>query len=735
MASQGVSPNFSCVRRTFASSLRRLAILAFSCALFAMGIGCATMNPVHSTQQPAAQVAISPNLITLAPGAHHRFTATVSGTSKTAVSWSASAGSIARDGTFTAPALQDGTQIRISASFAGSTQTAVSVVTVQSVPALAITTSALSEAVINTAYDSSLSASGGTPPYLWTISAGSLAPGFQLQAATGVLTGTTTKAGEYSFTAKVSDAMSHSATQNLILAVSSTGVVGLCGAPNYCSTTSIENPGNISALFTGTEGVNQTAYDKTYNPAPLDCYTRATDAVTFGGVSTDNNTYSGGDNDVMWSATGTYVGVEQGGAVYILHLDLSGICGQVVNTGNITGAGGIHTAGGPFGFSKVQDNVFYNLHSLTQIYKYTITSDTTTTNTLVADIADGTTCPGLPFPFGATHAGIMGIAAGDQRFGFVLSNTGGQGTGLWGVVYDVTLGCAVINYGTYDAGTNPLGGSYWNFCSGSCGPSTAPTGTLETFSACTGGGDCSCWGGPSHDSQMSGDGTALVITETGTWTQGACAGRGYATMLSTWTVGTATTQFCDSAPGTGVGGQFCGGHDTIGYSHMLQQTNGDNPGAGTIRSLSNTLTHFQFQIGQHNGEGAHGSWPNPQNLDNYPWIEASYDVTTSQGTGCALGSAYCPQNLKNAIFAEYPTVAYSPGQARTIFGHTFSCNSTNATYGQCSGSGDSYFACSNAIMSVSQDGNWAMIASGMLLSLGTDSKGYPRCDTFIVHLR
>src|ERR1700684_1901458 len=50
--------------------------------------------------------------------------------------------------------------------------------------------------------------------------------------------------------------------------------VGVCGAPNYCSSTSTANPGPIVPLFNGTLGVNQTAYDTTYNPT-MDCYTRA----------------------------------------------------------------------------------------------------------------------------------------------------------------------------------------------------------------------------------------------------------------------------------------------------------------------------------------------------------------------------------------------------------------------------------------------------------------------------
>jgi hypothetical protein len=696
----------------------------FACLALIIAVGCGTSSLPHSTQ-PATQVqvAISPASLTLSPGAQQQFTATVSGTSKTSVSWSSSAGSISSDGIFTAPSASNGTQITITATVSDSTQPATSVVTVQRALQLTITTSSLSGAIAGTAYDGSLSASGGTPPYHWTISAGSLAPGLRLQTTTGQLAGTISQQGQFPFTAKVTDAMSNSATQSLTLAVShsssnGTGVGGACGAPNYCSSTATANPGAISALFTGTTGVNLTAFDTTYNPAPLDCYTRATDATTWGGSSTDNNTFSGGDNDIMWSKLSTYVGVESGGEVYLLHLDLTGNCGKVVNTGDLNHTGGIHVAG-PFGFSKVTDNIFYYLTNFTQINEATITSDKTYQSSLLVDVASGTTCPGLPYPFGATHGGILGIKYDDSRFGWVLSNTGGQGTGVWAVVWDRSLGCAVANMST---------GSYWAFCTSECTPSTRPTGTLASSAACTDGKNCNCWGGPIHDSQMSGDGTALVITEYGVWTHGACAGNKLGTMYSIWEPGTQYTEYCNSAPGTASGGQYCGGHDSVGISSMLNS----QLTVTSIRSLSDVANYTQFDAGLQ-FEGAHGQWPHPNNDDTYPWVQASYDLMPNQGTGCAKGANYCPITGGNAIFADQPA---SPlGQERIYFGHTFSCNTTSSSWAQCGGTGDHYFGCANGIMSVSQDGNWAMIGSGMLSSLGTDSKGYPRCDSFLVHLR
>lgn len=59
--------------------------------------------------------------------------------------------------------------------------------------------------VAGAAYSQSLSATGGTPPYAYLLGSGSLPPGVSLSGA-GLLSGTPTAAGTYSFTVQVTDA-------------------------------------------------------------------------------------------------------------------------------------------------------------------------------------------------------------------------------------------------------------------------------------------------------------------------------------------------------------------------------------------------------------------------------------------------------------------------------------------------------------------------------------------------
>jgi Putative Ig domain/Spy0128-like isopeptide containing domain len=55
------------------------------------------------------------------------------------------------------------------------------------------------------AYSNQLTVTGGTSPFTWSISSGSLPPGITLGASTGLLSGTPTTAGTYNFTVKVTD--------------------------------------------------------------------------------------------------------------------------------------------------------------------------------------------------------------------------------------------------------------------------------------------------------------------------------------------------------------------------------------------------------------------------------------------------------------------------------------------------------------------------------------------------
>lgn len=70
---------------------------------------------------------------------------------------------------------------------------------------LTITTTTLPPGIVGLAYSAPLGATGGTPPYTWSLTSGTLPPGLTLDGTAGVISGTPTTASSYGFTLQVAD--------------------------------------------------------------------------------------------------------------------------------------------------------------------------------------------------------------------------------------------------------------------------------------------------------------------------------------------------------------------------------------------------------------------------------------------------------------------------------------------------------------------------------------------------
>ena len=87
--------------------------------------------------------------------------------------------------------------------------------------ALAVNTTSLPNGANGVAYNQTLAAFGGQPPYIWTNNSGVLPPGLTL-ATNGVISGTPTANGTFNFTVKVTDAASNTSAITLELTVLTT---------------------------------------------------------------------------------------------------------------------------------------------------------------------------------------------------------------------------------------------------------------------------------------------------------------------------------------------------------------------------------------------------------------------------------------------------------------------------------------------------------------------------------
>ena len=204
---------------------------------FQVGVSDAPM-PHHGSQSFAIsieqqvgggiRVTVSPTSVNVPSGQVQAFTAAVTGTDNTGVTWAASAGSITNSGSFTAPVVSGVTNVYVTAtSNADSKIQGVATVVVEPANAQppAITTGNLPDGRTGNSYDAGFTATGGTQPYNWTVSQGQIPQGLTLNQNDGQLAGMPTTAGGYSFAIKVTDAKAQTAQKNFTVNVAAGGNV------------------------------------------------------------------------------------------------------------------------------------------------------------------------------------------------------------------------------------------------------------------------------------------------------------------------------------------------------------------------------------------------------------------------------------------------------------------------------------------------------------------------------
>ena len=108
-------------------------------------------------------------------------------------------------------------------------------------PPLQISTTSLPAGTVGVPYTANLTATGGVPPYIWSVSTGTLPAGLSLNAGTGAITGTPTSPTSASFGVTVTDTqpVHTAATLSIVVSVANTGsgtfpapTVGIAALPS-----------------------------------------------------------------------------------------------------------------------------------------------------------------------------------------------------------------------------------------------------------------------------------------------------------------------------------------------------------------------------------------------------------------------------------------------------------------------------------------------------------------------
>ena len=532
------------------------------------------------------KITISPMGPTAAAGGKIQFTATVTGTSHTAVTWSASAGNISPTGLFTAPASANTQTITVTAaSVATPAARASTTVTAMGTSAhLQVLTSSLSAAIAGQSYSASLTAEGGISPYQWNIASGSLPDGLQVSSTSGDIFGLPSRMGTFTFGVRVTDASGQSALQNLSLLVSASK--GVCGPPVYCSRTDVkiaQLPQAAPSIGSLT-GANVVVTDPDFNNRIV----RVTDWNTDPSLPASKRSFvsaaSGSAEENLWNVDSSlFILQSLGGWAYPFSFDPSTMRAARLYTSSYPSTAGLKLHDGGT-WSRVDPNVLYS-YAGTSIIKYDFSDRTNPPAAQsVFDFTSGAHC--LPAGFNVTWSARGGVSVGDTSFALAYSNTGNQGTGIYAVVYRVGSGCTVLNTQTGRV-TGDWGAS-----------GTIPIPDRWTI----------------HNVKLSKDGEWMILVASSCNSTSCSRGPYF------WQVGTTNVTYCAE------GGQ-CSGHWTLGYRHWVNDTNSPM-GNQVMRLMSQpaavtTLTGL-LPLGIRAPLDQHQSWNNADPGDSVPFLSTTW---------------------------------------------------------------------------------------------------------------
>jgi hypothetical protein len=680
-----VNPAFTFEEGNLKRSPSLVPLLALMVAGSLLWAGCNTLPQSSSPSSPTAQsvaVQISPANPSVAAGGKVQFAAVVSNTSNTAVTWSASTGSISANGLFIAPANASAKPITVTASSAAETTAQASTaVTITSGAAFAITTSSVPSAVEATPYSASLTASGGEPPYQWSIVSGSLPLGLQLVASTGTLSGSAADAGTFTFSVQGTDAASHMAQQSLSLLVSTPPVSTsgpTCGPPTYgCSRTDLAivqvplAPPSVGNLL----GANTIVTDPNFGNRIVRITDTNTDPLPANKNFTYVTTSSGSADDNLWNIDSTlFIVQDTGASAYPFTFNPSTLQAARMYVSSFPTTNGLKLSDSG-NWSRVNPNVLYTYNG-TAINQYNFANRTTPPSPqLVYDFTSSRNC--LPAGFTETWETKGGVSADDTVFGMAYSNAGNQGSGIYAVVYKVGSGCSILN-----TQTGQVEGDW------------GAKGTIDIADRWT-----------VHNVKLSKDGNWLVVAPD-ICTSSSCSQGPYF-----WRIGTTNVSDC------GDGGH-CSGHWTEGYTHWVNNNNSPMSNQ-VIRSFSqpaspsDLTTSFPRNIGVPFDQ--HQSWNNVDPADTLPFLSSTFSSTSP-----------FPAPWYNEIIA----VAADGSGTTWRFAHSFITADSQR------------FSTKYAIGTVSQDGRFFVFSSDWMGTLGSES-GAKTCtigsdcrgDAFVVELR
>ena len=164
--------------------------------------------------------------------------------------------------------------------------------TITQAATLMITTTTLPNATLNTAYSQTLTATGGVSPYNWTLASGTLPTGLAISSG-GVISGTPTASGSFSFTVQATDVESPAQTAKQALSITINTTSGSLSITTKSPLPNATLNSTYSAMVTasgGTPPYTWTLGNSSTPPAGLSL-TNGSPSVTVSGTPTATGTF------------------------------------------------------------------------------------------------------------------------------------------------------------------------------------------------------------------------------------------------------------------------------------------------------------------------------------------------------------------------------------------------------------------------------------------------------------
>src|SRR6266850_1679362 len=210
--------------------MNRWALVLSAALLAIVNSGCSGITAKVNSGSPGVvlpSITAQPANQTVTAGQTATFSVTAAGTAPLTYQWNKNGGAIsgATSSSYTSPATassDNGAQFSVVVSnSAGSVTSGAATLTVNAASTgLQVSTAQLPDGFVAGGYNSTLAATGGSTPYSWSVLSGSLPYGLTLSSG-GIISGTPSLAGSFTFSAQVKDASALTASKSLSINVAS----------------------------------------------------------------------------------------------------------------------------------------------------------------------------------------------------------------------------------------------------------------------------------------------------------------------------------------------------------------------------------------------------------------------------------------------------------------------------------------------------------------------------------